>query len=396
MANTLLTPAAVTRKALQVLHQKLTFIGSINRQYDNQYAIEGAKIGSDLKIRLPNEYVVRTGATLSTQDTTEASETLSVSTQKGVDLNFTTAELTLDLQDFSDRIIEPAMAVLAANIEADALSMRNDIYNMVDNDGNPISFLNIMQGRQVLNDNLAPMDNKRCALLTTAHNTGIVDALKGLFQSSGNISKQYRDGDMGQTGGFMFKESTLADDHQSGAAAKTTGYLVNGAAQVGSTLAIDTGSNSLLKGDIFTIAGLNRVHPETKADTGQLQKFVVTANQTGAGNLSISPAIVITGGRQNVVAAPADNAALVKLGAGANELYSGSMVYHKDAFTFATADLLKPQGVHFCSRQVFDGISMRIVRDYDINNDKLPCRLDVLYGYKTIRAQLAARIHADG
>ena len=123
MSNSLLTPTAVTREALRILHQKLNFVGNINRTYDDSFAQSSAKIGDSLKIRLPNEYTVRTGANLSTQATTETSTTLQVATQKGVDVSFSSAELTLSLDDFSSRILEPAMSVLAANIEADALTM---------------------------------------------------------------------------------------------------------------------------------------------------------------------------------------------------------------------------------------------------------------------------------
>jgi hypothetical protein len=397
MPNTLLTPTAVTRKALMILHQKLTFIGAINRQYDSSFAKSGAKIGDSLKIRLPNEYVVRTGATLSTQDTAETSTTLQVATQKGVDLNFTSTDLTLSMDDFASRILEPAMAVLAANIEADALTMRKDVYNIVDNDAAALTFKNIMQARQALNDNLAPPDNNRSIILSTGHEVTLVDALKGLFQDSANISKQYREGMMGRTAGFDFMSSTQMTDHQTGTAAKTTGYLVNGATQTGATLTVDGGTTTFLAGDIITIAGVFAVHPETKVSTGRLEQFVVTANSgTSATSLEISPPIVTSGARQNVSGSPANDAAIVKVGAGANEMLSGSLAFHKDAFTFATADLVMPTGVDFSAREVYDGISMRVVRQYDINNDKFPTRLDVLYGFKTIRPQLACRIHADG
>src|SRR5215470_4868712 len=133
MANTILTPTQVTREALRILHQKLRFVGSISRQYDDSYAKKGAKIGDTLKIRLPNQYTVRTGPTLSAQDTTESSVSLQIATQKGVDLNFTSADLTLSLDDFGKRVLNPAMAVLAAAIESDALSMRRDVNNQVNN-----------------------------------------------------------------------------------------------------------------------------------------------------------------------------------------------------------------------------------------------------------------------
>lgn len=400
MPNAILTPTAVTRKALQVLHQKLNFIGNINRTYDDSFANSGAKIGDSLKIRLPNEYVVRTGASLSTQDTSETSTTLQIATQKGVDLTFSSAELTLSLDDFSSRILEPAMSVLAANIEADALNMYKDVYNIVDNDGNALTFLNIMQGRKLLNDNLAPMDNNRSALLSTDHTAKLVDALKGLFQDSNAIKQQYREGMMGRTGGFDFYENTLLTNHTTGTAAKTTTYTVNGAVTTNGSTAVTvaTGATTFKAGDIFTVAGCFRVHPETKVSTGVLQQFVVAADYAGgAGSLTFAPAIFTSGGRQNVVAAGmANSSAIVKVGAGNAEQLTPSMVFHRDAFAFATADLVMPKGVDFAAREVYDGISLRTVRQYAISSDTMPCRIDVLYGYKTIRPQLAARIHADG
>ena len=395
MANTILTPQMITREALRILHQKLNFIGNINRQYDDSFANSGAKIGDTLKIRLPNQYTVRTGKTLSTQDTTEQSVSLAVSNQKGVDVNFSSAELTLSLDDFSTRILEPAMAVLAANLEADAFSMALDVYNAVNNIGSAITFKNVMTGRKLLNDNLAPIDNNRTCILNTTDQVDLIDALKGLFQDSSNISKQYKEGIMGRTGGFDFYENTLIPTQTTGTALSATTYTVNGAVTTNgsSTVTVATGATTFKKGDIITFSGCNRVHPETKADTGALQQFVVTADYAGgAGNISISPAIYTSTGLQNVLATGIPNGATVTKVGGASAVYKPSLVFHKDAFAFATADLIMPKGVDFSAREVYDGISMRIVRAYDINNDNLPCRIDVLYGYKTLRAQLAARI----
>jgi hypothetical protein len=395
MANTILTPSMITREALRILHQKLNFVGNINRQYDDSFAKSGAKIGDTLNIRLPNQYTVRTGKTLSTQDTTENKVPLQVATQKGVDVNFSSAELTMSLDDFSSRVLEPAMAVLAANIEADAMSMLLDVYNNVNNIGSAITFNKLLTGRKVLNDNLTPIDNKRSVLLNTQDNVDLIDALKGLFQDSSEISKQYKEGKMGRTAGFDFFENTLIPTQTTGTCAATTGYTVNGAVTTNgaTSCVLQTGANTFKKGDIFTVAGCNRVHPETKADTGQLQHFVVTADYAGgAGTLSFAPAIYTSTGQQNVVAAGMSNgSAVVKIG-GASAVYKPSMVFHEDAFAFASADLIMPKGVDFAAREVFDGISLRIVRAYDINNDNLPCRIDVLYGYKTIRAQLACRV----
>jgi hypothetical protein len=396
MANTILTPTAVTREALRILHQKLNFIGSINRQYDSSFAKDGAKIGTDLKIRLPNEYTVRTGANLSTQATSEISTTLSVATQKGVDTTFSTSELTLSLQDFSERILEPAMTVLAANIEADALNMVKDVYQSVNNIGSAITLNKVLTARKLLTDALAPQSS-RSLLLNTQDNLDLVDGLKGLFQDSSTIAKQYREGMVGSTAGFGdIYENTLLASQTTGTALSATTYTVNGAVTTNgsTTVTVAVGATTFKQGDVFTVAGCNRVHPETKVDTGVLQQFVVTADYVGgAGNLSFAPAIYTSGGRQNVTAGGMPNGnAITKVG-GASAVYKPSLAYHKDAFTFVTADLedVSKYGA-WGAREVMDGVSMRIARQYAIGTDTIPCRIDVLYGYKTIRAQLAARI----
>jgi hypothetical protein len=216
---------------------------------------------------------------------------------------------------------------------------------------------------------------------------------KGLFQDSSSIAKQYKDGELGKIAGFNHFENTLMPTHTTGTAAATTGYLVNGASQTGASLTVDTGSTTFLDGDIITIAGVNRVHPETKADTGVLQQFVVTANSgASATSLSISPSITATLGRQNVTGSPADNAAVSKVGGGNGADWQETLAFSKNAFAFATADLVLPEGVDFAAREVLNGISMRIVKAYTIADDKMPCRIDVLYGYKAIRPQLACRV----
>jgi len=399
MANTLLTATAVTREALRILHQKLNFVGKTNRQYDDSFAKTGAKIGDSLKIRLPNEYVVRTGAALSAQDTTETSVDLQVATQKGVDLNFTSVDLTLDIDDFSDRILEPAMSVLAANVEADAMSMFKDVYNQVSDVGASITLADVLNGAKQLTDNLAPV-SERCLNLNTTDNVDLVNAVSGLFNPNTNVSKQYREGMVASefVGYKEVYQNTLWPQFTSGTDDGTGDYLINGASQTGASITVDTGAGTFTKGDIIYIAGVNRVHPETKADTGQLQSFVVTAaTGTSATSIGISPSIVTSGGRQNVVGSPADNAAVQKLESdkstaiGASADYGISCGFHKDAFAFATADLIMPDGVDFAAREVMDGISMRAVRQYTIADDKFPTRLDILYGYKTIRPQLACR-----
>ena len=394
MANALLNVDKITNAALVILHQKLNFVGSINRSYDDSFAQEGAKIGSNLRIRLPNRYAVRVGPALSTQDVLENSTSLAVATQAGVDVNFTTAELAMNIIDFSAQVLEPAMAQLASYIESDALNMVNDVYQQVNGQGYSQTFKNVMLGRKGLVDALAPADDNRMIRLSTQDNVDLVDNLKGLFQSSTTIAKQYSEGIMGKTGGFEFAENTLIPSFTRGAGA---GYVVNGAGQTGASLVVGTGTGAMNKGDTFTVAGVFRVHPETRLSTGALQQFVVTvAYAGGGGTVSIAPTIIISGPLQTVSASPA-NSAVVTMNGGATVSLTNqqSIAYHRDAFTFASADLMLPEGVHFAARKVMEGISMRIVRQYDINNDRMPARLDVLYGYKTIRPQLAVRLASN-
>lgn len=405
MVQTLLTADEILRESLRILHQKATFLGTIDRQYDDSFsesgarARDGSKRGSQLRIRLPNRFVIRTGRTLAVQDVTEQSVTLEVTSQAGVDMNFSSKELTLDLNEFSKNFIEPAMATVASYMESTCLSgLARQVYNLVDHDATAVSLLSFGLGRKALQDNLAPDDGQRCALLSTNHEVKLVDALKGLFHQSTQIEQQYREGRMGRTQGFEFMSSTHVNDHTTGTAVKgDTLYNVNGAGQTGAALTVDTGTTTFEAGDVITIAGCTRVHPETKVSTGVAQQFVITADAgPNATSLAISPAIVVTGALQNVTASPTNGGAITKVGAGNAELLNGSLTYHKSAFTVATADLIMPEGVDFAAREVFDGVSMRIVRQYDINDDSMPCRIDVLFGYKAQYPQLAARIHADG
>jgi hypothetical protein len=275
--------------------------------------------------------------------------------------------------------------------------MYKDVYNLYDGDAAAFGFASMTGAKQILTDGLTPQAKRRFLFNTTHSNKFLVDT-KGLFHASENVEEQYREGLIGRTGGFDCFESTLMLPHTTGTAAKTTGYLTNAATtQTGSSLVVDTGSTTFLKGDVITIAGVNRVHPETKQDTGVLQKFVITADSgASATTLAISPAIVASGARQNVTNGAANNQAIVKVGAGASETLNQSLAFHKDAFTFVTADLELPKGVDFAHREVYDGISMSVVRDFNISDRSFPCRIDVLYGFKTLRPQLATRVHNDG
>ena len=401
MANTLLTPTIITLKALSVLHQRLTFVRTINRQYDSQFARSGAKIGDTLKIRKPNQFTVRTGLTMSAADIAEESLTLTVGTIKGVDMNFDSTELTLTVDDFAARYLEPAMARLASEVESNVLTnVYKDVYNHVGTgSGEPTAFLDVLKANVKLSQGLAPDTANRNLLVDPVVMANMVDANKALFHRSSEIERAFSDAFYGRAGGLKWWETTHVPSHTNGSRDDTT-PLTNGVDQTGASLICDgfDATATIKKGDVFTIAGVFAVHPETKTAYTHLQQFVVTADATaaaGAVTLAIEPTITASGAKQTVSAVAADNKALVFVAAGgsgaASTAYPQHLAYHRDAFTLVTADLEVPKNVE-ASRQVFDGISLRYVRDFDIINSKHPARFDVLYGFKTIRPEWATRM----
>ena len=401
MANSILTIDMITRKALEILENNLVITRNVNRQYDDSFAVSGAKIGSTLRIRLPDRALVTDGAALQVQDDAEQSTTLTVSTQKHIGVNFTTAELTLQLDDFAERVLKPRISQLASSIDADVANAYKAIFNTVGTPGvSPATALVLLQAQQKLNESAAGMA-PRYATVNPAANAGLVNGLSGFFNPTDTISKQFKNGMMG-TGVLGFDEINMSQSikvHTTGSRAGT--ILVNGAVstQGQSTISIDglTGAtDTVTVGDVFTIANVFAVNPQTRESTGSLQQFVVTAAQTGVSNalanMAISPPIYTsTSALATVNSFPADNAAVTFVGT-ASTAYPQNMIYHKDAITFATADLVLPTGVDMAARAVHNGISLRIIRDYDINNDRMPCRIDVLYGFSTIRPQMACRL----
>lgn len=391
--NTLLTINMITAKALAILHQKCNVIGAVNRQYDDSFAQSGAKIGSTLRIRLPVQYTVSTTPALSLQNTVENFASLPITNQYHVDFSFSSAELTLSIDEFSARYIEPAIAVLAAQIEATFIGMMwPSVWNQVGTAGAAQQFKTVLQARKLMLDNLTPQSKQWLLRINTQDNVDMVDSLKGLFQSATEIRTQYTDGVMGLSAGFEWAENTHLTTQTRGA---ESGYIVNAGSQTGSTLAVTTGTGAGNAGDVFTIQGVYRVHPETKVSSGILQQFVLTAAYTGgAGNMSISPAIVTSGPQQNVSNSPAASAPITFANT-ASTATGLSLAFHPDAFTFATADLVMPGGVDMASRVVKDGISMRAVRQYSISDDTFPIRIDVLWGGVAMRPQLACRLCAN-
>ena len=401
MAQSLLTIDMITNKALEILENNLVITRNVNRQYDDSFAVEGAKIGDTLRIRLPDRALVTDGAALQVQEVNQQFTTLTIASQKHIGVNFTSAELALSMDDFADRVLKPRVSQLASSIDADVANAYKDIFQSVGTPGTvPATSLVLLQAQQKLNEAAAVM-SPRYATVNPAANAGLVEGMKGLFNPTSTISRQFKNGMMGE-GILGYEEINMSQSikvHTTGSAlrsdtpiVKTT--LTNGATKL--TLDNVTDGNTLVPGDVFTIAGVFAVNPQTRESTGSLQQFVVQNTVTSAStefvDVEFTPAVYApTQALATVSKLPAANDVVTYLGA-ASTGYPQNLVYHKDAITFATADLLLPQGVDMASRKVHNGISMRIVRQYDINNDRMPCRIDVLYGYSVIRPQMGCRI----
>lgn len=412
MANDILTPTMITREAARVLHQECNFIGNVNTQYDDRFAQTGAKIGTALNVRMPSKYNVRTGAPLSVDDHVERSTPLVVSSQWGVDVEFTTAELTMELDDFSKRFLVPAMSKLAAKLEGECLTIaKNRTFNYVNatTDG-LLNYRRFQQAGKNISNELGPR-SERSAILSPDSVVEFNDAVKGLFQDSGAIAKQYKEGMMGRTGGFDVYENTLTPTHTTGTLAGTpvTDGAALGTSATSNTwvsesvLQIDgaTDGTTLLAGDIITVGNIYEAHDELKSNTGRLRRFVVQSDVTlsTAANdyaVTVKPGLMYGSGNafQNCVlsgSADTDGLTVTLIGAVGSQ-FKNDLFFHKDAFLFGTADLedVSQYGA-WGSRAEQDGISIRIARQYDISTDKIPCRIDVLWGFAELYPELACR-----
>lgn len=394
----------ITRESLMVLENNLVAAKFVRRDYDDSYGKVGAKIGTVLNIRKPPRYVGRVGQALALEDATETSVPLALTTQRGVDIAFTSQDLELSIDDFSERFITPAVASAANAVDFDILGLYLQVYNEIGTPGTvPNALLTYLQAGQRLDEEAAPRDNDRALIISPAMQATIVDALKGLFQDAESIAEQYLRGTMGKTIGFKWSMDQNVRTQIVGAQGGAP--VVNGAGQVGNVIATNGWSNNvngaLKAGDVITFAGVFAVNPQSKQSTGALRQFVVTAdvNTSGAGAANIPIAgpgglgIITAGPFQTVTASPANAAAITVQGA-ANTNSPRGLAFHKNAFALASADLPLPGGVDMASRVASKalGMSMRLIRQYDINTDRYPCRLDILYGVAALYPELACRV----
>lgn len=392
MANTLLTISMITQESLRVLTGSLKFVTNVNQRYDQEFAIKGAKIGQTINIRKPARYVGRTGPVINIESQTETYVPLTLNQQYGVDLSFTSQEQTLSLDMYSDRVIKPAMANIANRIDAYAMQYLSKVYNQVGSPGSAVSSLSTYLSAGVkLDQNLAPRDGSWKFVADPQTQATATSLGLNLFNPQPVISEQYRKGQLAQALGFEWYMDQNAPVHTNGTFSGT--IQVNGAGQDGSDLVIDGLTGTLTAGTVFTIAGVNAVNPQTKATLNVPQQFVVLANRTGNGTMSISPAIVTSGAFQNVSAGPADDAQLTIAGASGVSTQL-SVAFHPDAFVFGCSDLDVPGGTDraFRATDPQTGLSVRIIRDYNVISDQWVTRFDILFGFNTLYEQLACRI----
>lgn len=403
----------ITRESLRILENNLTFTKFVRRDYDDQFAVAGAKIGNVINIRKPPRFVVTSGQGLQLQDVVETSVPLVLTTQGQRSFGFTSADLALSIDDFSKRFVRPAVASMANQIDNDGLALYKSVFNFVGTPGvTPNALLTYGLAGQQLDDAAAPRDNLRSSVITPKMNAVLVDALKGLFQSASKIEEQYDKGTMGETIGFKFSMDQNCNSQTIGGASNILAGTVNATAgQTGSSI-VTTGwthsVNILNQGDIIQFAGVYKVNPQSYAQLTDLANWVVTAavSSDGAGNATIPIAgpdgsgIIIAGAFQNASAAPGASAIIYIYGSDtATAQYGGvvspqAVAFHEDAFAIGCADLPLPNGVDMAARMSDKelGLSMRLIRAYDINTDRWPLRMDLLYGWTVLYPQLAARI----
>lgn len=396
MANSLLTIGAITKKALLLFRNSNAFIQAIDRQYDSSFAVNGAKIGNQLRIRLPNDYTVRTGPTAVPQDTNEQNVVLTVATQKGVDVSFSSVDRALSLDDYGNRILAPQVNALAGAVAVDIMNGVSSIPNLlhnVDGNGNTISptFTTWATANGALNSLGAPM-GQRMVVLDPITEARTVSSFSGLFNSQDKVGRQYTTGRMGSNvlGMDWAMDQTVP---QLTTGAYGTLGTVAGANQSGTSITTSALNGPLNKGDVISFAGVFAVNRVTKQSTGQLAQFAVTANVlAGATAIPIYPALTPGAVQYQTASASPANGAAITAATKASEVYRANFVFSPQAVTMATADLELPKGVHEAARENYDGLSMRMVTAYNVSSDQFITRLDILYGYTWTRPEWAVRV----
>jgi hypothetical protein len=418
MSNSLISPSIIAKEALMQLENNCVMGGLVHRDYEDEFT----KVGSSISVRRPVQFTVTDGAVLSKQDVTEGKFTVSIDKQKHVGWAFNSADLTLTIEEYSERYIKPACIQLANQIDTDLCALYKDVWNWVAGtsgssgtgtlgSNNLInSFADFAKGPQRLDEGAVP--DERRAVLSPADHWALVGS-----QTSLSLEKlstdAYRRGSIGRIGGvdtYMDQNVSVhtcgTRDNTSPAADAAAG---NGVLSTTYVLSKDTGTmilatdqwsttETLTAGDVFTISTVKTVNPVSKATQSYLQQFVVKTAVTvtnGDSEVVIAPPAIASGAYQTVNEIPADADLIINMGTASAD-YVQNLMFHKNAFALVMRPLIMPDGVSFKSRQSKNGFSIRVLKDYDIINDEESIRMDVLYGVKTVDARLATRVSGDG
>jgi hypothetical protein len=419
MANSLITAQWVARKALVLLHAKSNFTGRCNRDYQSLLPgpINGVILGQQLSIRLPFQYMLRTGPQMNAQNSVQRFATLLVNQQLGVDINFTSVERAMLLNSFEEQVLEPAMARLAAGVENFTTGQVNNVPKFTGAFSTTATYDQLLQNEQYLTEALAPEDDRRTFTATPQTSRYFVKDNKGLFQPESTISDQWLEGVISdKAAGYVCFRNTKLPTHVIGTFAATSNPSVNGAGQSNpgagnafvSTFSLTvTGfaaTDVVNAGDVISIAGVNEVDPETKASLGRPKQFVVTAT-TGLQptTLSIAPGIITGGSYQNVDSVPGTGALIQIFGVSgaattsplaniSGQLIKQSLGWYRDAIVFANPPMLDLSPlVKMTAAESFEGYNMRFAQQWDPSNDVLPARLDSIVGAVLSYPELAVR-----
>ena len=405
MSNALITTSKITRHAVKEFINSLQIASKVDRQLDSEFR----KIGETISVRRPVMFTSSDGATLgAAEDIEEVAASVTLDTRKHVHFAITSKDLTLSIEDFNDRYIQPAMAELAQQVESSLADSYKQIANFVGTPGTaPSTFLEVGAAAKVLTKLGTPMNVRWNAFYDEDASLALADGLKSVFPTE-IAKKAIEEAAIGRYSKFMLYENQSLKLHTVGVATGTP--LINGASQSVTyaasgaaweqTLATDGWTNStagiLLAGDVITIAGVNSVNRRTRVSTGDLQTFVVKSDatsgaSTGPATLTISPPMITSGPYQTVVAAPADGAVItVKTGAGGSS-HKQNIAFHENAITLAMAPLDLPTQGAEASRESFNNVSIRTVTQYAIGTDTTTYRFDILYGVKAQNPDFAVR-----
>lgn len=389
MSNTINKADLVLKEIGRRFDNKVPFLSSMSRSYDDTYKAYGAKGGESIRIQKPTKYTVGTGKTLVEQGLNEESATLTKATQLNIGLRISSKEMSLDIEKLAQLHLEPAAAAMASTVERNITNtVYKQVYNTVTLPVTSIDREDIINASTKLNQFEA--SGKRYGVITPKANGQLVNGNASLFNPQPSVSRQYMEGEIGMAYGFDMAWSNNLPSHTTGT--YNGAHVVDGASQTGSTLTVKTGTGVPTEGDVFTIAGVNSLNPVTLQDSGELQQFVVGSGAT-ATEWPITPSLSVTGNSATVSALPADGAVITEVGT-ASTVYPQNLFFAEQAFAFGTADLELPGVSKFESRLVTKGgMSMRLIKDYQISNDDCIYRLDCLFGIVTVSPEFACRVY---